>query len=52
VQAAQKWGLLRHMHTLRPADIARTITHVVSAPRGTSLALVEVQPEGKLEEQP
>jgi NADP-dependent 3-hydroxy acid dehydrogenase YdfG len=51
VQAAQKWGLLRHMHTLRPPDIARAIVAVVSAPRGTSLAVVDVQPEGKLEEQ-
>lgn len=51
VDAAKKWGLIRHFHTLRPADIARAITAVVSAPRGTSLSVVEVQPEGALEEE-
>ena len=50
VEAAQRWGLLRHMHTLRPPDIARAIAHVVAAPRGTYIALVDVQPEGKLED--
>ena len=49
VEAAKKWGLIRHFHTLRPPDIARAITAVVSAPRGTSLSIVEVQPEAALE---
>ncbi len=29
VEAAQKWGLLRHFHTLRPPDVAGAIAHVV-----------------------
>jgi NADP-dependent 3-hydroxy acid dehydrogenase YdfG len=50
VEAAQKWGLIRHFHTLRPPDIARAIATVVSAPRGTALSVVDVQPEAGLEE--
>ena len=50
VEAAQKWGLIRHFHTLRPPDIARAITAVVSAPRGTALSIIEVQPEATIEE--
>lgn len=50
VEAAQKWGLLRHFHTLRPADIARAVSHVVSAPRGTALPVVDVTPEAAIEE--
>ena len=45
VEAAQRWGLLRHFHTLRPEDIARAVAHVVSAPRGTSISAVDVSPE-------
>jgi NADP-dependent 3-hydroxy acid dehydrogenase YdfG len=51
VQDAQKWGLIRHFHTLRPPDIARAIAHVVAAPRGTHFPFLDVGPEGKLEEQ-
>ena len=50
VEAAQRWGLIRHFHTLRPPDIARAIAAVVAAPRGTALSVVDVQPEGALEE--
>jgi NADP-dependent 3-hydroxy acid dehydrogenase YdfG len=52
VEAAQRWGLIRHFHTLRPPDIARAIAAVVSAPRGTALSVVDVQPEAALDEEP
>lgn len=52
VNDAQKWGLIRHFHTLRPADIARAIAHVVSAPRGTSIPVLDVSPEASIEEAP
>jgi NADP-dependent 3-hydroxy acid dehydrogenase YdfG len=43
-----RWGLARHPYFLRPADVATAVTAVVSAPRGTHLMLVEVQPEAPL----
>jgi NADP-dependent 3-hydroxy acid dehydrogenase YdfG len=43
-----RWGLARHPYFLRPADVAAAVTAVVSAPRGTHLMLVEVQPEAPL----
>ena len=39
------WGHLRHSGALRPANVADAIVAVVSAPKGTVLSLVEVQPE-------
>lgn len=50
VEAAQKWGLIRHFHTLRPADIARAVAQVVAMPRGTHLPMVDVSPEAAIEE--
>jgi NAD(P)-dependent dehydrogenase (short-subunit alcohol dehydrogenase family) len=44
-----RWGLARHPCFLRPSDVATAITAVVSAPRGTHLTLVEVQPEAAVE---
>lgn len=41
----QKWGLLRHNGALRPGDVAAAVTAMVATPRGTNLALVEVQPQ-------
>lgn len=40
-----RWGLLRHPGYLRPRDVAAAVLAVVGTPRGTSLSLVEVQPE-------
>jgi NADP-dependent 3-hydroxy acid dehydrogenase YdfG len=40
-----RWGLARHPYFLRPENVAEVIVTVVSAPRGTHLTLVEVQPE-------
>ncbi|SFS63433.1 SDR family oxidoreductase [Saccharopolyspora flava] len=45
-----KWGLARHPYFLRASDIAEAVHHVVSAPRGVHLSLIEVQPEAPLEE--
>jgi NADP-dependent 3-hydroxy acid dehydrogenase YdfG len=39
------FGFARHPHFLRPEDVAGAVMHVVSAPRGVHLSLVEVQPE-------
>lgn len=39
------WGLARHGGFLAADDIAAAVMAVVSAPRGTHLTLVEVQPE-------
>jgi NAD(P)-dependent dehydrogenase (short-subunit alcohol dehydrogenase family) len=40
-----KWGLARHDSFLRPEHIAQAIAAVVSMPRGSSISLVEVQPQ-------
>jgi NADP-dependent 3-hydroxy acid dehydrogenase YdfG len=40
-----QWGFLRHDGGLRPREIAEAIAHVVATPRGTNLAIVEIQPE-------
>lgn len=39
------WGFLRHDGGLRPREIAESIAHMVATPRGTNLAIVEIQPE-------
>lgn len=44
-----RWGLLRHSGYLRPRDVAAAVLAVVSAPKGTQLALVEVQPEAPVQ---
>ncbi len=49
VKDAQKWGLIRHFHTLRPDAIARAIAHVVSAPRGTNISVMDISPEAVIE---
>lgn len=43
-----KWGLLRHDGAIRPAEFADAVLAVVSAPKGTRYALLEVQPEAPL----
>ena len=40
-----RWGHMRHGGMLRPSDVAAAVLAVVSAPKGTHLTLVEVQPE-------
>jgi NADP-dependent 3-hydroxy acid dehydrogenase YdfG len=43
-----RWGSARHDNFLRPDAVAAAVCMVVAAPRGTHLALVEVQPEAPL----
>ncbi len=40
-----RWGIMRHVGYLRPADVARAVHAVIATPRGTHLTLVEVEPE-------
>jgi NADP-dependent 3-hydroxy acid dehydrogenase YdfG len=39
------WGHLRHSGALRPQNVADAIVAMVSAPKGTHLTLIEVEPE-------
>lgn len=45
------WGVLRHHRYLTPEAIANAVLTVVTAPPGTHLDLVQVNPEGPLEEE-
>lgn len=45
MDAWSHWGHLRHDGGLRPREIAESIAHMIAAPRGTNLAIVEIQPE-------
>jgi NAD(P)-dependent dehydrogenase (short-subunit alcohol dehydrogenase family) len=49
VVAQQKWGLLRHHHTVRPEQIALVVAQVVSLPRGAHVPVVDVAPEAPVE---
>ncbi len=46
------WGLLRHDGAMRPGDVAAAIVAMVSVPRGTQFALLEVQPEAPVRARP
>lgn len=46
-----RFGLARHPHFLKARAQADAITHVVSAPRGVHLSLIDVNPEAPLEDQ-
>jgi NADP-dependent 3-hydroxy acid dehydrogenase YdfG len=48
----KRHGLLRHGGYLPPQGVAGAVLAVVSAPRGTHLTLVEVEPEAPLRDQP
>lgn len=39
------WGHLRHDGGLRPREVAESVAHMIATPRGTNLAIVEIQPE-------
>ena len=43
-----KWGLARHPYFLRPSDVAAAVTTIVSAPRGSRLSLIEIDPEAPI----
>jgi NADP-dependent 3-hydroxy acid dehydrogenase YdfG len=44
------WGLARHDGFLRPEGVAGAVVSAVSVPRGTHLAIVDVQPEAPVVE--
>lgn len=46
------WGIMRHPGYLRSRDIAAAVLAVVSAPRGTHITLIEVEPEAPVDELP
>jgi NADP-dependent 3-hydroxy acid dehydrogenase YdfG len=46
-----RWGLMRHPGILRAEDVAAAVLTVVSAPRGTHLTLIEVEPEAPVEDE-
>ena len=37
---------------MRPAEVARAVTAMVATPRGTQLAILEIQPEAPVEPPP
>lgn len=45
VASWQHWGLLRHSGSLRPSGLAEAVLAMVSVPKGTRYAVLEVQPE-------
>jgi NADP-dependent 3-hydroxy acid dehydrogenase YdfG len=45
------WGLLRHSGALRPKELADAVVAMVSVPRGTRYAVLEVQPEAPVTDQ-
>ena len=49
ISESKRWGLMRHRGLLRPEDLARVITHVVTMPRGASISAVDVHPEAPIE---
>ena len=44
----KRWGLLRNDHYLPAESIASAVLAAVSAPRGTNLTLIEVEPEAPI----
>ena len=44
------WGLMRHHGALRPDDLADAVLAMVTAPRGTRYAVLEVQPEAPVDD--
>lgn len=49
VLAQQKWGMLRHHHTVRPQHTALVVAQVVAMPRGTHIPVIDVGPEAPVE---
>lgn len=46
----QHWGLLRHSGSLLPSSLAEAVLAMISAPKGTRWAVLEVQPEAPVVE--
>jgi NADP-dependent 3-hydroxy acid dehydrogenase YdfG len=45
----QRFGVLRHFHTMAPEDVARAVVTVVTAPPHMWVPIVEVQPNAPLD---
>src|SRR5262249_49285191 len=46
IESWQRWGFLRHMEMMEPEDVAQAIVAAVTAPRGFSTNLVQLNPDG------
>ena len=46
-----RWGLARHPHFMQPASVAAAVVAAVSAERGAHFSVLEVQPEGPIEQE-
>jgi NADP-dependent 3-hydroxy acid dehydrogenase YdfG len=51
VEMGKRFGSLRHFGWLHPGAVARTVAHVIAAPRGTHIALSHVTPEAPISEE-
>ena len=45
----KEWGVLRHHNFLTPENVAAAVVMAVTAPRGTHLDLIQVNPEAPTE---
>jgi len=45
IESWTHWGLMRHSGTLLPDSLANAVLAMVSVPKGTRYAVLEVQPE-------
>ncbi len=50
IETWTRFGLMRHGGYLRPGDVAQAVVAMVTVPRGTSFAVIEVQPEAPVED--
>ncbi len=50
VELGKKFGGLRHFGWLHPSAVAQTVAHIVTAPRGTHIAMSHVNPEAPVKE--
>jgi NADP-dependent 3-hydroxy acid dehydrogenase YdfG len=48
VKMGKRFGSLRHFGWLHPSAVAQTVAHVVTAPRGTHIAMSHVNPEAPI----
>lgn len=45
-----RWGSLHHLNTLAPEAVANAVVHAATAPRGTRLDLIQLNPEAPIED--
>ncbi len=46
IESWQRWGFLRHMEMMEPEDVAQAIVAAVTAPRGFSTNIMQLNPDG------